>query len=205
MQKQHRIGGRRNETALQTRHGVHAWGTETPRGGYILHPTRTGTVIFIALLCLTIFSGCGSKGAGDDGAAGGPAEEIATAENEDALKEAVEAALTPETYKTVSEVSSMEYDGKYSVTIRVVAAGGFFFPDVVEETAAAVFAKAEELGVEIGSYTVEEYTESNTEGIDNMIAWRSTDGETGIFTDGSHGRSIVKMGVTLDGLRDIVG
>ncbi len=126
-------------------------------------------------------------------------------ENRDALEEAIEAALTPETYKTVSKVTVLELDGKFNVSIRVIAAGGFFIPDVAEETAPAVFAKAEELGVEINRYSVEEYTESNTEGVDNMIAWTSTDGETGIFTDGTNGQAIVKPGVTLDGLRDIVG
>ena len=47
----------------------------------------------------------------------------------------------------VSSIEAFENKGEYSMTIRVVAAGGYYMPDVAEQTAQAFFDKAQELGL----------------------------------------------------------
>lgn len=156
----------------------------------------------IALLLATLIalSGCGSSGNNENAAGeteGGP-------DGKAALEEIIEASLTEDTVKTVSEIKVNCINGEYSVTIRTVAVGGLYIPDVIEQTAGPVFDKAAELGLTISSYEVTEYSESNAEGISNMIAWRSKDGKTGTYSDDTGEKPVVKPNTTLEDVRGFV-
>ncbi|MER8277441.1 hypothetical protein, partial [Acinetobacter baumannii] len=67
------------------------------------------------------------------------------------------------------------------------------------------FDKAQELGLNATQYVVTEYSESNAGAKENMLAWNSDDGVTGIYSDDSGAESVVKIGVSLDALRELVG
>lgn len=125
--------------------------------------------------------------------------------NKQALEEVVTDALDADTAKAVSEIRVNEINGEYSVSIRVVLAGGFYFPDVIEQTAQPFFDKAEELGLTVERYDVMEYSKGNTGDMENFISWRSKDGVTGIYSNDTGAEPIVEPGVTLDRLREIVG
>lgn len=47
----------------------------------------------------------------------------------------MKAALDEKTAMEVSSVDAFENKGEYSITVRVVAAGGYYMPDVAEQTA----------------------------------------------------------------------
>ena len=86
----------------------------------------------------------------------------------------------------------------------MVLAGGFYFPEVIEQTAQPFFDKAEELGLTVGDYDVMEYSEGNTGDMDDLISWKSGDGVTGIFMDDRGEKPIIKTNATADDIRDIV-
>lgn len=117
----------------------------------------------------------------------------------------MKAALDEKTAMEVSSVDAFENKGEYSITVRVVAAGGYYMPDVAEQTAQVFFDKAQELGLNATQYVVTEYSESNAGAKENMLAWNSDDGVTGIYSDDSGAESVVKIGVSLDALRELVG
>lgn len=128
----------------------------------------------------------------------------AVQENKQALEDCITEALDAETAKTVSEITVRESNGEYSARIRVVLAGGFYFPEVIEQTAQPFFDKAEELGLTVGSYDVMEYSKGNTGDMDDLISWQSDDGVTGIFMDDRGEKPIIKTNATADDIRDIV-
>lgn len=135
----------------------------------------------------------------------GAAESYAAVqENKQALEDCITEALDAETAKTVSEITVRESKGEYSVRIRVVLAGGFYFSEVIEQTAQPFFDKAEELGLTVGDYDVMEYSEGNTGDMDDLISWKSDDGVTGIFMDDRGEKPIIKTNATADDIRDIV-
>lgn len=117
----------------------------------------------------------------------------------------MKAALDEKTAMEVSSVDAFENKGEYSITVRVVAAGGYYMPDVAEQTAQVFFDKAQELGLNATQYVVTEYSESNAGAKENMLAWNSDDGVTGIYSDDSGAEPVVKTGVSLDALRELVG
>lgn len=137
-------------------------------------------------------------------AASGQSAPIDAQANEEALEMAMGAALDEELSGIVSEISVRESGDKYSARVRVVAAGGFYFPDVIEQTAPVFFNTAEELGITADAFTVEEYSKGNTGDMENFINWRSKDGLTGTYTDDTGAEPVVETGVTLDRLREIV-
>lgn len=171
-------------------------------GGGTADRRGVAPLALIALLLATLIalSGCGSSGNNENAAGeteGGP-------DGKAALEEIIEASLTEDTVKTVSEIKVNCINGEYSVTIRTVAVGGLYIPDVIEQTAGPVFDKAAELGLTISSYEVTEYSESNAEGISNMIAWRSKDGKTGTYSDDTGEKPVVKPNTTLEDVRGFV-
>lgn len=117
----------------------------------------------------------------------------------------MKAALDEKTAMEVSSVDAFENKGEYSITVRVVAAGGYYMPDVAEQTAQVFFDKAQELGLNATQYVVTEYSESNAGAKENMLAWNSDDGVTGIYSDDSGAEPVVKIGVSLNALRELVG
>lgn len=62
-----------------------------------------------------------------------------------------------------------------------------------------------QLGLNATQYVVTEYSESNAGAKENMLAWNSDDGVTGIYSDDSGAEPVVKIGVSLDALRELVG
>ena len=128
----------------------------------------------------------------------------ATQDDKRALEEAVQAALDADTIKSISEINVSELNGEYSITIRVVAAGGFYFPEVIEQTAQPFFDKAEELGLAVDSYKVTEYSKNNAGEITDMITWNSKDGVTGTYSDDTGSEPYIKTGATVDDIRDMV-
>ncbi|WP_418933568.1 hypothetical protein [Hominenteromicrobium sp.] len=135
----------------------------------------------------------------------GAAESYAVVqENKQALEDCITKKLDAETAKTVSEITVSESNGEYSVSIRVILAGGFYFPEVIEQTAQPFFDKAEELGLAVDVYEVMEYSKGNTGDIEDFICWRSHDGTTGTYSDDRGKEPIVKANTTADDIRDIV-
>lgn len=135
----------------------------------------------------------------------GAAESYATVqENKQAIENCITEALNEETAKTVSEITVSESNGKYSVRIRVVLAGGFYFPEVIEQTAQPFFDKVEELGLLADVYEVTEYSKGNAGNMDDFICWRSHDGITGTYSDDRGKEPIVKANATVDDIRNIV-
>ena len=165
---------------------------------------KTGLGIKLAALsiaiCMTL-TGCGQTTAASSSTGGAASNEksySARQEDTQALEDAVKAALDEKTAMEVSSVDAFENKGEYSITVRVVAAGGYYMPDVAEQT-------AQELGLNATQYVVTEYSESNTGAKENMLAWNSDDGVTGIYSDDSGAEPVVKIGVSLDALRELVG
>ena len=138
------------------------------------------------------------------GAPGGQKDYEAVKANKQMLEAAITNALDEDTAKVVSEVMVNEINGKYSASIRVVLAGGLYFPDVIEQTVQPFFDKAEELGLIVGHYDVMEYSKGNTGDMENFISWSSKDGVTGIYSDDTGAEPMVEPGVTRDRLREIV-
>lgn len=128
----------------------------------------------------------------------------AAQEDKKALEDCVLAALDEETAKTVSEVTVFEHNGEYSVRVRAVVAGGLHFPAIIEQTAQPFFDKAAELGLTAKEYTVEEYSKNNAGDVDGLISWKSKDGKTGTYTDGTGEKPYIKANATVDDIRDIV-
>lgn len=128
----------------------------------------------------------------------------ATQEDKKALEDCVRAALDEDTAKVVSEVTVFEHNGEFSVRVRSVVAGGFNFPEIIEQTAQPFFDKAEELGLKAKEYTVEEYSKNNAGDIDDLINWKSKDGVTGTYTDDTGEKPYIKANATVDDIRDIV-
>lgn len=164
---------------------------------------RTFFCLTVLLMALALLSGCGSPGAGNS-ATNEPGGVQNSQDGKEALEEVIRANLTEETAKTISEIKVNQIGGAYSVTIRTIAVGGLYIPDVIEQTAQAVFDKAEDMGLTMNYYEVTEYSESNSEGITNMIAWRSNDGVTGTYSDDTGDEPFVKANATLDDVRGIV-
>lgn len=135
----------------------------------------------------------------------GAAENYAAVqENKQALEDCITEALDTETAKTVSEITISESNGEYSASIRVVLSGGFYFPEVIEQTAQPFFDKAEELELVADVYAVMEYSKGNTGDMDDFICWRSHDGTTGTYSDDRGKEPIIKANTTADDIRDIV-
>ena len=153
-------------------------------------------------------TGCGQTTAGSNSTGGTTSNEksySARQEDTQVLEDAAKAALDEKTAMEVSSIEAFENKGEYSMTIRVVAAGGYYMPDVAEQTAQAFFDKAQELGLNATQYVVTEYSESSTGAKENMLAWSSDDGVTGIYSDDSGAEPVVKIGVSLNALRELVG
>lgn len=172
---------------------------------------KTGLGIKLAALsiaiCMTL-TGCGQTTAASSSTGGAASNEksySARQEDTQALEDAVKAALDEKTAMEVSSVDAFENKGEYSITVRVVAAGGYYMPDVAEQTAQVFFDKAQELGLNATQYVVTEYSESNAGAKENVLAWNSDDGVTGIYSDDSGAEPVVKIGVSLDTLRELVG
>ena len=172
---------------------------------------KTGLGIKLATLsiaiCMTL-TGCGQTTAGSSSTGGTTSNEksySARQEDTQVLEDAAKAALDEKTAMEVSSIEAFENKGEYSMTIRVVAAGGYYMPDVAEQTAQAFFDKAQELGLNATQYVVTEYSESSTGAKENMLAWSSDDGVTGIYSDDSGAEPVVKIGVSLNALRELVG
>lgn len=138
------------------------------------------------------------------GAGTGTSVSATTQEDKKALEDCVRAALDEETAKTVSEVTVFEHNGEYSVRVRAVVAGGFYFPEIIEQTAQPFFDKATEMGLTAKEYTVEEYSKNNAGDVDGLISWKSKDGETGTYTDDTGEKPYIKANATVDDIRDIV-
>lgn len=178
-------------------------------GGATIEKTGLGiklTALSIAI-CMTL-TGCGQTTAGSSSTGGTTSNEksySARQEDTQVLEDAAKAALDEKTAMEVSSIEAFENKGEYSMTIRVVAAGGYYMPDVAEETAQAFFDKAQELGLNATQYVVTEYSESSTGAKENMLAWSSDDGVTGIYSDDSGAEPVVKIGVSLNALRELVG
>ena len=124
--------------------------------------------------------------------------------NEQALKDAITNALDSETFGTVSEIFVHEFNGEYDATVRVVVAGGFYIPDVIDQTGRVFYDTAEELGVTAGEFTVQEYSKGNTGDMENFINWRSKDGVTGTYSDDTGAQPFIKANATADDIREIV-
>ena len=108
---------------------------------------KTGLGIKLAALsiaiCMTL-TGCGQTTAGSSSTGGTTSNEksySARQEDTQVLEDAAKAALDEKTAMEVSSIEAFENKGEYSMTIRVVAAGGYYMPDVAEQTAQAFFDK----------------------------------------------------------------
>lgn len=168
--------------------------------------TKT-VVVVLAVLAVLIFGFLfitGKFPPHTERAPGAAESYAAVQENKQALEDCITEALDAETAKTVSEITVRESNGEYSASIRVVLAGGFYFPEVIEQTAQPFFDKAEELGLVADVYEVMEYSKGNTGDMDDFICWRSHDGTTGIYSDDRGKEPIVKANTTADDVRDIV-
>ena len=106
---------------------------------------KTGLGIKLAALsiaiCMTL-TGCGQTTAASSSTGGAASNEksySARQEDTQALEDAVKAALDEKTAMEVSSVDAFENKGEYSITVRVVAAGGYYMPDVAEQTAQVFF------------------------------------------------------------------
>lgn len=138
------------------------------------------------------------------GAGTGTSASATAQEDKKVLEDCVLAALDEETAKAVSEVTVFEHNGEYSVRVRAVVAGGFYFPEIIEQTAQPFFDKAAELGLAAKEYTVEEYSKNNAGDVDGLISWKSKDGKTGTYTDDTGEKPYIKTNATADDIRDIV-
>lgn len=127
------------------------------------------------------------------------------AANRETLEAAITGALDEETAGNVMTISVREHDGEYRATVRVVAAGGLYFPDVIDQTAQVFFDKAEELGVTASEFTVTEYSDTKGSDVENLIDWHTDDGAAGVYMDNTGAEPLIKSNVTANDLRKLVG
>lgn len=178
-------------------------GENAKKNGKTIIIVVLAALVVLVLAFLFITGRFPSKGR-TTGAGTGTSTSTVTQEGKKALEDCVWAALDEETAKVVSEVTVFERNGEYSARVRAVVAGGFYFPEIIEQTAQPFFDKAAELGLTAKEYTVEEYSKNNAGDIDDLISWKSKDGVTGTYTDDTGEKPNIKANATVDDIRDIV-
>lgn len=114
------------------------------------------------------------------------------------IKQYIEDGVSDDAHYAISSITVTGGGGKLHVSVETATCNGAYLSPVAVAVVPLVLEQIDQYDLELGDIMVYEYADIVSRS--NMIVWRTTNGETGTFSDDSGDKPAIKTNVSLEDL-----